>query len=388
MTSLFISYSRRDSQLARKLTDAFKGQQLDFWIDWEGIPPTVDWWKEIEKGIEEADIFLFLISPDSAKSKICRQEIDHAIKNGKRLIPLVVREIQDDEAPETLRHLNYMFFRETDEFKTSFDKLLTAIQTDYVWVQVHRQLQVKALEWERDDKDDSFLLQGKELQEAELQLATNTSKSPHPTDLQREYVFKSRQASDESRRRTRSIGIGVIVVLIVLSVFAWIQAGRATVNANEAATQAAIAQAKEKEAQKQTELALAGELAAMSITNLDLDPELSLHLAMKSLETTHTSQGEEALRRALVSPPVEMTLLGHTRAVYSVEYDNEGKRLVTASADGTARIWDAASGKELSVFEGHEGEVKDAAFSPDGQFIATAGEDGTVRIWDTTTRRQ
>ena len=52
MASLFILY-------ARKLTAAFKGQNLDFWIDWAGIPPTVDWWKEIENGIEEADIFCF-----------------------------------------------------------------------------------------------------------------------------------------------------------------------------------------------------------------------------------------------------------------------------------------------------------------------------------------
>ena len=64
MSSLFISYSRRDIDFARKLTKSFKDQDLDFWIDWEDIPPTVEWWQEIERGIEEADIFLFLISPD------------------------------------------------------------------------------------------------------------------------------------------------------------------------------------------------------------------------------------------------------------------------------------------------------------------------------------
>jgi WD40 repeat protein len=395
MTSLFISYSRKDIQAARKLTEAFKGQELDFWIDWEGIPPTVDWWKEIEKGIEEADIFLFLISPDSAKSKVCRLEIQHAIKNGKRLFPLVVREVQADEAPQELSHLNYMFFRETDEFDLAFDKLLAAIRTDYAWAQVHRQLQVKALEWDRAGKDDSFLLQGKELREAEFQLATNTSKEPHPTDLQREYVFKSRQGSDIRRRRNRIIGIGVIIALAVLSVIAFIQAGLATTRGNEAqeastraVANARTARANEQEAQKQAALAQAGELAAMSITSLDSDPELSLHLAMLSLEKKQTPQGEEALRRALVSPPVELTLLGHSGAVYSVEYASEGKRRLTASADGTARIWDAKTGEELIVFEGHKGAVNDAAFSPDGQLVATAGADGTVRLWDANTREQ
>ncbi|HEY3472966.1 MAG TPA: toll/interleukin-1 receptor domain-containing protein, partial [Anaerolineales bacterium] len=85
MASLFISYSRKDREAARKLTEAFHNQDLDFWIDWEGIEPTVDWWREIEKGIEGADNFLFLISPDSASSDVCRQEIEHAVKNGKRL---------------------------------------------------------------------------------------------------------------------------------------------------------------------------------------------------------------------------------------------------------------------------------------------------------------
>jgi hypothetical protein len=43
----------------------FKGQDLGFWINWEGIEPTVDWWREIEKGSEEADNFLFLMSPSN-----------------------------------------------------------------------------------------------------------------------------------------------------------------------------------------------------------------------------------------------------------------------------------------------------------------------------------
>ncbi len=90
MASLFISYSRRNIDIARTLTDAFKGQDLDFWIDWESIEPTVDWWMEIQKGIEQADNFLFLISPDSIRSKVCRREIEHAVQNGKRLIPVVI----------------------------------------------------------------------------------------------------------------------------------------------------------------------------------------------------------------------------------------------------------------------------------------------------------
>jgi hypothetical protein len=203
MAKVFISYSRKDIEFAKKLTDELQKSDLDFWIDWEGIPPTVDWWKEIEKGIEEADIFIFLISPDSATSKICRQEIEHAVKNGKRLIPLIVREINRDENPPQLSHLNWIFFQTADNFDASLDALKTAIHTDYEWVQTHRRLQVRALEWDRNHHEDSFLLRGKDLQEAEAQLTVNNEKSPRPTDLQREYIARSSQIYTEELERQR-----------------------------------------------------------------------------------------------------------------------------------------------------------------------------------------
>src|SRR5215207_104985 len=388
MASLFIFYSRKDIEIARKLTAAFKDQELDIWIDWEGIAPTVDWWREIEKGIEEADIFLFLISPDSANSKVCAREIEHANRNAKRLIPIVVRDVAGHESPAGLGHLNWIFFRESDDFNTSFKKLTTAINTDYEWVQAHRQLQVKALEWQRNNHENSFLLHGKELQDADFQLATNTSKEPHPTDLQREYVLRSRQASDRQRRKTRIIAIAVMIGLATLTVVAFIQAGRATNFAIQAEEQAAIAATNAKTAEDQAALARARELAAVANTTLELDPDLAMHLAMQSLSKVRTLQGEEALRRALVAPPVELSLLGHSRAVYTVAYDAEGKRLITASEDGTARIWDAVSGQERIILSGHDRAVNGAAFSPDGQFAATAGADTTVRIWDANTGEQ
>src|SRR5512139_3513853 len=97
MAKVFVSYSRKDIDFAKRLTGELQKSNLDFWIDWEGIPPTVDWWREIEKGIEESDAFIFLISPDSVNSKVCGQEIDYAVKNGKRLIPIVIREANASE---------------------------------------------------------------------------------------------------------------------------------------------------------------------------------------------------------------------------------------------------------------------------------------------------
>lgn len=75
-------------------------------------------------------------------------------------------------------------------------------------------------------------------------------------------------------------------------------------------------------------------------------------------------------------------LRGHTRQLNCANYSPNGLFVVTASDDGTARVWDAATGNELAVLRGHRGGVTSAAFSPDGTRIVTAGVDGTVRIWD------
>ena len=57
-------------------------------------------------------------------------------------------------------------------------------------------------------------------------------------------------------------------------------------------------------------------------------------------------------------------------------------RIITASEDTTARVWDAESGKPLASLQGHTAAVGSAAFSPDGKRIITASEDTTARVWD------
>jgi WD40 repeat protein len=59
-----------------------------------------------------------------------------------------------------------------------------------------------------------------------------------------------------------------------------------------------------------------------------------------------------------------------------------GRQLVTWGWEGTARVWDVASGRELLVLAGHTDAIEDAALSPDERFLVTTGQDATVRIWD------
>jgi WD40 repeat protein len=78
------------------------------------------------------------------------------------------------------------------------------------------------------------------------------------------------------------------------------------------------------------------------------------------------------------------TLTGHAGRVTTAQFSPDGKRLVTASLDGTAKLWDAATGKLVATFA--PGTYKTgmgvAVFSPDGRSLVTAGDDGAIRVWD------
>jgi WD40 repeat protein len=75
-------------------------------------------------------------------------------------------------------------------------------------------------------------------------------------------------------------------------------------------------------------------------------------------------------------------LTGHTDGVHAVAFSPDGKRVVTASHDRTARLWDAATAAELWRLEGHGGAVLGGAFSADGRRVATCGDDSLVMVWD------
>jgi WD40 repeat protein/serine/threonine protein kinase len=91
----------------------------------------------------------------------------------------------------------------------------------------------------------------------------------------------------------------------------------------------------------------------------------------------HTARVWEAATGKAVGEP-----LRHGGQVNSAVFSPDGKWVVTASDDGTARLWDAASGKAVNEPLRHDGRVNSAAFSPDGKWIVTASDDGTARLWD------
>jgi hypothetical protein len=133
--------------------------------------------------------------------------------------------------------------------------------------------------------------------------------------------------------------------------------------------------------ERQHRLALSNELAAVAMTQLSVDPELSVLLAVEAVRTSVTPLAQDALRQSLLECRIRSVLLGHEGDVSRAAFSPDGQRIVTASQDVTARLWVAATGEPLAVLRGHTDWIWDASFSPDGGRILTASQDGTARLW-------
>ena len=163
MSHIFISYSRKDIDFAQKIVDALAANNLDTWIDWKSIPKGEDWEQEIYRGIEEADAFLFLISPDSVTSPMCNKEIEHAVENGKRILPIVIRDTDLKIIHHEISKRNWIFCRYKieppdiivvlDKFDDAIEETQKIIHIDYEWLKYQTKLQVKALDWERNNNE-------------------------------------------------------------------------------------------------------------------------------------------------------------------------------------------------------------------------------------------
>ena len=135
MSHIFISYSRKDLAIAEKIIDALAKDDLEPWIDWKSIPKGEQFEREIEQGIEKAEIFLFLVSPDSVQSDWCNKEIEHAIKNGKRILPIVIQDTDLKIIHPEISKRNWIFCRDgQDDFKKTIEEVQTTIHTDYEWL--------------------------------------------------------------------------------------------------------------------------------------------------------------------------------------------------------------------------------------------------------------
>src|SRR5438067_4214455 len=228
MADIFISYSRKNKEFVHRLDDALKSLGREAWVDWRDIRPTEEWMQAIYAAIEGADTFVFVLTPDSVASVVCNREIAHAAANNKRMVPIVARDVKVETVPEALAKLNWIFFREGDDFEKATDTLISALDTDLSWVHGHTRLLTRAIEWNAKGKNNSFVLRGEDLRAAEQWLAqSGAQKERQPTALQTEYIIASRKAAARRQRITLGAVTFALVVAIALAVVAFFAEAKA-----------------------------------------------------------------------------------------------------------------------------------------------------------------
>jgi WD40 repeat protein/TPR repeat protein len=186
--------------------------------------------------------------------------------------------------------------------------------------------------------------------------------------------------SAQQVRRTSRIKQAAVTLIALLAVAASIGGWIALRKEREAQIQ--TAQARQAQLQMLTQIAAdrlkAGDLALARGIILEVLRRVPPSVRPDP-ETVNVFQETRA------SDPVGAVLTGHTAYVHDVAYSPDGLRIVTASNDRTARIWDARTGVQLLVLTGHAKEVRSAVYSPDGTEILTGSLDGTARTWDART---
>ncbi|HEY7604008.1 MAG TPA: BTAD domain-containing putative transcriptional regulator [Gaiellaceae bacterium] len=262
-------------------------------------------------------------------------------------------------------------------------------------VRAHRRVSTAAEEWLEAGRDPSILLRGRQLTRFELLAAESTLAR---TDLEREYLQASlaarqaeldaeeARAAHEAALERRSV-VRLRALVGVLAVAALVAAGLTIFAFDRSAS-----------SKHQTRIATARQLAAASVANLETDPELSILLALRAVETSPGGVGKalpeavEALHQAVAASRGLTTIRSPDTS--AVDFSPNGRRLVTAGsapgdrAEQTAYVWDAASGKRLLSLRGAKAAVEYVAYSPDGARIATASEDGATSIWDAQSGRR
>jgi WD40 repeat protein/DNA-binding SARP family transcriptional activator len=242
-------------------------------------------------------------------------------------------------------------------------------------LRAQRRFAVRAAEWEESSRDPSFLLRGGEL--AQFEAATAESKLAQ-TERERDFLQSSvaaRQAQLASERRavTRLRALAGVLALAVLVAVAF-----AVYGFHQSAA-----------SNHQAKIATARRLAAASVANLDVDPQLSILLARRaaaevSIGGAPVQEAVDALHRSIAASRVVLTI--PTAASAAIAVSPDGMRI--ASAGSTGIVWNAKTGRRVLSLARTASAINAIAYSPNGSLLVTSEDDGDATVWSAATGRR
>lgn len=217
MTQVFLAYAEADRERQEQLRLQLLLAGVTVWSSRTDIQLGKDFQSEINRGIENADNLVILLSPQALSSKYCLQEIGYALKLNKRIIPLLIEPIElasppalaggpalaekpltSESVSAKLRQLQFLDFtdgqRDADQ---SLAKLLKRLRDEAQYGRDHKLLLVQALKWQRQQQNPSILLRGSVLRyyDAWARVAAERQ-SQQITQLQQQFLAASLAQGD------------------------------------------------------------------------------------------------------------------------------------------------------------------------------------------------
>lgn len=388
---VFISYSRRDSEFCVKLAESlrrhgcFEPVYDRSSIDHEDpdlrLSAQDDWWKQLKSMIAACDVMVFVVTPASAASNVCDDEIAHARSLGKRIVAVLRREIDFNTAPERLRALNVeLDFRDDSDFAVAYEALAAELAIDINWHRRGSRLMRQAQQWNIDGRPQGQLLRAGAIDEADGWAASRPCNAPEPGPLLLEFLRASRSKErEDSDDRRRIIGRAFVKPAREMFEDRHIIAGIRL-------TAAGLILSDDIETRLVPELDHRSGFRQAAFSNPARSTFHGPAAAIFSLDGLRivTTRDNEPVVQVWdrMSGKLIARLRGHTGWVRMAAFAPDGRHVVTASADGTARVWDTEAGIQISCLSGHSAHVYTGMFSSDGKRIVTASGDGTARIWN------
>jgi WD40 repeat protein len=255
---------------------------------------------------------------------------------------------------------------------------------------LHRQLGEAATHWDGEGRDAAGLYRGTRLDGA-LEWSATHAADLNP--LEQAFLGASRQAHDaelrrarRTARRLRRLTIG-LTVLLLIALFA---GGLALVQRHNASRQAARAEAASRQAQAATHQAQASSLvtAARLLPPDQVDLALLLGVEGRGFEPSVATEGALEAALAHVPPGLDQVLrLTSPTSVYA-DLSRDSRLLAVPDERGGVEIWDLAGGRLLRTLSGPAAPPYRALFNADASLVIDARNDGTARVWDVASGRQ
>ncbi|MEO0759230.1 MAG: TIR domain-containing protein [Cyanobacteria bacterium J06648_16] len=195
MTQVFLAHAESDIEALHQIRGSLQREGIVVWSSETDVRTGDDFSGAVERGIEQADNVVYLLSPAAVRSQICQHELDYALSLHKRLIPVLVQPVAPADVPLALRDLQYVDLTDNvkaEDYQLDESQLLQILQQDAAYYERHKVLLAQALKWERQNHNPSILLRGYNLSHAATWLETAKTRNVHaPTSLHHHFLTES-----------------------------------------------------------------------------------------------------------------------------------------------------------------------------------------------------